>query len=131
MALSRTAIITKIHLVISVIVVIPAAFVYGFNLGEFLDLNFITVDERSFSKSIMILYLGFATLWILGIFKVNFLKTALNSNTFFMSGLVIGRVLSLISDGLPSTAYILGVIGELILACYGFWVLNGKYMKKL
>ncbi len=122
--------ITKIHLVISVIVVVPAAIIYGLNLGEFLDLNFNTIDEQNFSRAIMGLYLGFSALWLLGIVRSDYLRPALISNTVFMLALATGRILSILIDGQPSETYIFGTIGELILGCYGFWVLNSKYGKK-
>ncbi|WP_299362901.1 DUF4345 domain-containing protein [Winogradskyella sp.] len=128
--MEKRTIVTKIHLVISVFIVIPAALIYGFNLGDFLDISFITTDEQSFSKAIMGLYLGFSILWTLGIFRSEYLKTALISNAIFMLGLALGRLLSIIMDGLPSEAYMFGTVGELILGGYGFWVLNSKYLKK-
>lgn len=117
-------------MIVSVIIVIPAAFIYGFNVGEFLELNPNSIDEKNFSKAVMGLYLGFSILWILGILKLDYLKSALLSNTVFMLALAFGRILSSITDGLPSEVYILGTLGELILGCYGFWVLNSKYLKK-
>jgi len=122
--MTRKAIISKIHLVISVIIVIPVAIIYGFDLGSFLDLNPNSIDELNFMKAVMCLYLGFSVLWVLGILKSNFLKPALWSNFIFMCALAFGRILSLIIDGVPSGAYIFGTLGEMILGAYGFWVLR-------
>ena len=119
--------ISKIHLVISVIIVIPAAVIYGFDLDGFLDLNPNTVDAQNFSTAVMGLYLGFSTLWLLGVFKTKYLNPALISNFIFMCGLGFGRLLSMIVDGIPSAAYIFGTVGELILGFYGFWVLKTYY----
>ncbi|WP_422106614.1 DUF4345 domain-containing protein [Winogradskyella sp.] len=117
-------------MIISVIVVIPAAIVYGFDIGAFLDIDLNTIDEQNFSKAIMGLYFGFSILWILGILRSTYLKPALISNTVFMLALAVGRLLSTIMDGLPSEAYLFGTFGELVLGCYGLWVLNSKYLKK-
>ena len=130
MQVPSRGIVVKIHLVISVIVVVPAAFIYGFDWGDFLILDFDSIDELNFSKAIMGLYLGFSVLWILGILNSNYLKAALISNIVFMIGLGFGRLLSMVIDGIPSTTYISGTIGELILGFYGMWVLNSKYLKK-
>ncbi|WP_111683243.1 DUF4345 domain-containing protein [Winogradskyella tangerina] len=130
MKLSPAAVITKIHLVISICVVIPAAIIYGFDFGDFLNLNFNTIDEQNFSKAVMCLYIGFSILWILGILKSAYLKSALISNMVFMLALSFGRILSIIIDGLPSEAYIYGTFGELVLGSYGVWLLNSKYLKK-
>lgn len=126
MKLTHNTIITKIHLLISVVIVVPASFIYGFELGDFLDLNPNSVDEFNFFKSVMGLYLGFSTIWILGVLKANYLKLALVSNVVFMLGLGIGRAISVIIDGQPSLAYSFGIIGELLIGLYGLWVLTFK-----
>ncbi|WP_256867413.1 DUF4345 domain-containing protein [Winogradskyella forsetii] len=128
--ISQTAIITKIHLIISVWIVIPVSLVYGFNPSSEFDIHLNTVDEHNFFKAIMGLYLGFSILWILGIFKANFLKMALISNIIFMLGLGVGRGLSWIIDGTPTFGYQFGVFAELFLGFYGLWALNRKYYKK-
>lgn len=124
-------IVTKIHLIISALVVIPAAFIYGFVPQSFLDISHETVDERNFSKAIMGIYLAFSTLWVLGIFKRRFLSFALLSNVLFMIGLGSGRITSLVIDGMPTIIYVIGTFGELLLGFYGLWVLNSKYYKKV
>lgn len=120
--------INKIHLIISVLIVVPVAFIYGFNFDSQLDIHVNTIDEYNFFKAIMGLYLGFSTLWILGVLKTKYLKLALVSNLIFMLGLGFGRLLSLALDGTPTFAYIFGTIGELVLGFYGLWVLKtGNY----
>ena len=116
--------IYKIHLVISVFIVIPVAVIYGFKPELSFDMFLETIDERNFYKAIMGLYLGFSALWILGVFKANYLKTAIITNIIFMFGLACGRVLSILIDGIPTYGYIYGTIGELFLGIYGVWVLN-------
>lgn len=128
---NKRQIITKIHLVISVLIVVPVAFVYGFNPSSKFNIFLETIDEQNFFKAVMGLYLSFSTLWTLGVFKTNYLKPALISNLIFMFGLGAGRLLSLAIDGTPTSAFVIGMIGELLLAFYGLWVLNSKYSKKL
>jgi hypothetical protein len=127
---SRVAIITKIHLIISVLIVVPVAFIYGFNPSSEFDIHLNTTDENNQFKAIMGLYLGFSVLWILGVFKTNYLKLALVTNIIFMLGLGFGRVLSLFFDGTPGFGYKFGMIAELFLGFYGLWALNSKYFKK-
>jgi len=114
----------KIHLVISVIIVVPASFIYGFDLLSQLNIDLNTNDELNTFKAIMGLYLGFSSLWILGIFKLKYLYAAIISNAVFMLGLGVGRFISIIIDGLPTFVFISGIIGELILGFYGLWVLK-------
>jgi len=116
--------INKIHLIISVLIVVPVSFVYGFNPDLQFDIHINTIDEHNFFKAIMGLYLGSSIIWLFGIFKTNYLKIALVSNMIFMLGLGSGRVLSLIVDGTPSFGYLFGTFAELFLGVYGFWVLK-------
>ena len=121
---TRQDIISKIHLIISVLIVVPVAFVYGFKPELSFDMFLETIDEHNFYKAIMGLYLGFSVLWLLGIFKAKFLKIAIITNIIFMLGLGIGRVLSILIDGIPTSGYIFGTIAELFLGIYGIWILN-------
>lgn len=123
MKITKQDIITKAHLVISVCIVVPVAFVYGFNPSSQFDIHLKTIDEHNFFKAIMGLYLGFSTLWILGVFKTNYLKLALVTNMIFMLGLGFGRVLSIVLDGTPTFGYIFGTVAELLLGFYGLWLL--------
>lgn len=121
---TKQDIINKIHLIISVVIVVPVAFVYGFQPELSFDMFLETIDEHNFYKAIMGLYLGFSALWILGVFMPNYLKTAIITNIIFMLGLGSGRVLSLLLDGVPTFGYIFGTVAELFLGIYGIWVLK-------
>lgn len=121
---TKQDIVQKIHLIISVIIVVPVAFVYAFYPDSQFELFPKTVDEFNFYKAIMGLYLGFSTVWVLGIFKATMLETAIISNLVFMFGLGFGRVLSFFLDGEPTLSYVFGMFAELFLGCYGVWVLK-------
>ena len=121
--------INKIHLIISVLVVIPIAFIYGFYPDFQFNIILNTIDEYNVFKTIMCLYIGFSILWSLGIFKPNYLKIALITNLVFMLSLGFGRLLSFILDGMPTNIYLFGAFAELLLGFYGIWVLK-KYNKK-
>ncbi len=124
MKITKQDIITKIHLIISVLIVVPVAFVYGFEPSSEFDIHLNTVDEYNFFKAIMGLYLGFSILWILGVFRSNYLRLALVTNLIFMLGLGFGRLLSLFLDGMPTFGYQFGTFAELFLGFYGLWVLK-------
>lgn len=113
-----------IHLTISVIIVIPIAIVYGFWTNLVFNVNIDTVDEHSIFKAIMGFYLGFALMSTIGIFRPIYWKTATITNILFMFGLGIGRIISIIFDGIPSTIFILGTFGELIIGFYGLYQLK-------
>lgn len=126
MGINKRNFINKIHLIVSIGIVVPVSFVYGFNPSLNFNIQLQTTDEHNFFKAIMGLYLGFSVLWTLGIFKNNYLKSALISHIIFMFGLSLGRVLSYFLDGTPTFGYQFGTFAELFLGFYGLWVLKNK-----
>ena len=125
--------INKIHLLISVCIVVPVSFLYGFYPDLQFNIHIDTIDEHNFFKAIMGLYIGFSILWTLGIFKNEYLKTALITNIIFMLGLGCGRALSYFIDGTPTFGYQFGSFAEILLGLYGCWVLrikNTNFAKK-
>lgn len=116
----------RIHLIISVLIVVPVAFIYGFQPDLKFDIHLNTIDEHNIFKAIMGLYLGFSALWILGIFKESYLRLALITNVIFMLGLGFGRIFSIFLDGVPTSGYIFGTTAELVLGLYGVWVLKNN-----
>ena len=124
MLITKTDILTKSHLIISVCIVLPVSLIYGFNPEKIFEIYPNTLDEFNLLKAIMGIYVGFSIIWILGILKTNFLKLALFSNMIFMLGLACGRLISLALDGIPSFVYVFGTFAELFLGLYGFWILN-------
>lgn len=117
----------RLHLIISIIIVVPTAFIYGFSpstlLPLYLDIQVTTVDLSNFMRAIMCFYLGVSIIWIAGIIKVKYWKVATQLNLLFMLTLGSGRLLSILLDGIPSAGYIFGAIAELILAAIAFYQL--------
>jgi hypothetical protein len=123
--------ILKLHLIISCLVVVPVAVIYGFHPNLLLEMDFLTHDEQNFAKAVMGLYLAFALFWAFGIMNKSYLKSAIVSNCIFMLGLALGRLLSVFIDGWPSAFFSLGIFGELILGLYGLFVMGSQPYKKL
>ena len=70
------------------------------------------------------LYFALLTFWIVGAFRIQLRQPALYSLIVFMFGLAIGRVLSLIVDGIPSWLLI-GYLGlEVIFGTLGLILLK-------
>lgn len=113
----------NLHLLLSISIVIPIAFIYGISPNSLFDIHINSIDEANVFKAIMGLYLAFASFWIIGVIKPNYWKAATISNLLFMLGLAFGRIISMLYDGLPSPLFICGTIGELVLASYGFFQL--------
>ncbi|MBO6605323.1 DUF4345 domain-containing protein [Psychroserpens sp.] len=125
--MTKQDIIMKIHLIISVIIVVPVAILYGFFPDALLELSPETLDEQNFNKAVMGIYVAFSTLWTAALFNKSYLKTALISNVLFMLGLAFGRLMSVLVDGVPSNRYAFGLFGELLLGIYGLWVLKSQF----
>lgn len=123
-----TRIFKNLHFIVSLLIVIPTAIVYGSPsiLPEYLDIQVNTTDLSNMLKAIMCLYLGISFVWILGIWKAEFWKSATQLNILFMLTLGVGRVLSMLTDGLPSGGYIFGVIAEFAIGLFSIYQLK-KY----
>ena len=115
----------NLHLVLSSVIVIPAALLYGVAPADALPLLFDfqvgTTDLNNVFRAIMGLYMASAALWILGIFKTEYWKAATLLNIVFMLGLAAGRLLSMALDGMPSPTYAFGWAGELVLGMFAMY----------
>ncbi len=135
MSLSKNnhRVIKNLHLVISVIIIIPVALGYGLYpkivLLKFFDIQVENNDLANIFRAMMGLYLGMTAIWTLGIFKSKFWLTATITNIAFMGSLVLGRILSLMLDGFPSSPFITGLLVEMILTIWGLINLE-KYKRR-
>lgn len=115
----------NLHLIISSVVVIPIALVYGFcptkTLPYLFDFEVTTIDLSNIFHAIMGLYFAFALFWMVGIKKSEYWQSATISNMLFMGGLAIGRIISFFDDGVPSLLLFFGTIGEMILAAWAYY----------
>ena len=120
----------NLHLIVSLLIVIPTAIVYGSPsiLSERLDIQVNTVDLSNMLKAIMCLYIGISIIWILGVWKTKYWKSATQLNILFMLSLAIGRALSMLVDGLPTEGYIFGIIAEFALGIFSIYQLK-KYSR--
>ena len=122
----------NLHLLVSLSIVVPTAIIYGSPsiLPEHLDIQVNTTDLSNMLKAIMCLYLGISLVWILGIWKAEYWKSATQLNILFMLTLTTGRILSMAIDGLPTGGYIFGLIAEFTIGLFSIYQLK-KYTTKL
>ena len=120
---------SNLHLTISILIVVIVAFVYGFKPDLWFDVKLKTIDEVNIYKAIMGIYIAFSSLWFVGIIREKFWQMATISNFLFMLGLAFGRMISLLFDGIPSTIFLLGTIGELTLGFYAFYQFKNQKIK--
>jgi hypothetical protein len=118
----------KAYLWISAIGLIPVALSYG--VVPELSMNWlfgITVEvpnEAHIFRGVMGLYLALVMLWILGATNERYERAAILSEIFFMSGLAVGRLLSVLVDGWPHWLLASYIVVEAILAVAGIILLK-------
>ena len=115
------------HLLLSTLIVIPVAFIYGANPSEILPQVFgfevVALELKNIFRAILGLYLFMASYWFFGLLNSKHFKTATLVNILFMGGLAFGRILSTFLDGV-SIQFTQGLITELILAAWGIYNLR-------
>ena len=116
----------SLFLTLVAIGLIPLGITYGshpsFNLLpiSFLDeVEINSIDHANIFSGIMGLYVTMAIFWILGAFNKSLTIPALWSLVIFMTGIGLGRAISMITDGMPSNPYLLFLLLEVIFALIG------------
>ncbi len=118
----------KAYLLVSAIGLTPVALSYG--VVPELSLNWlfgITVElpnEAHIFRGVMGLYLAMVALWIIGATNERYERTAIVSEIFFMGGLAVGRLISVVVDGWPHWLLVGYIVIEAILAAAGIILLR-------
>ena len=120
--------IRQIFLLITAIGLIPIALSYGLlpqkSLSYLFDVSISNINGSHIFRAVMGLYFSLLSFWIVGAFKVQLRQAALYSLTVFMFGLAIGRVLSIVVDGMPSWLLIGYLVLEVICGTLGVILLK-------
>ena len=77
-------------------------------------------------RAISGLYIALVTFWILGAYNSNLQLPALWSLTIFMTGIALGRIVSILIDGLPSPIFIFYLFLEIIFGFIGYKLIKNK-----
>ena len=122
----------RLYLLVSAAGLTAVALSYGVApatvLPKLLDITVEGTDLTHVFRAIMGLYLGMIVLWVLGAFRSSLTRAAVIAEIAFMSGLAVGRVLSIVVDGMPSIA-LLGYTGvEIAMAAWGMLVLKKGFI---
>lgn len=127
-AKSKCSYLHNLQLKISALLILIIGLTYGVNpadtLPRLFDFNVQTNDLKNIFRSIMGLYLAMSFIWLFGIVNPKFWVTATITNIFFMGGLALGRLTSLIIDGFPGIYFSIGFVVELILSVWAIINLN-------
>ena len=97
----------QLFLVLSFLAVSIIALLYGISpiwfARTFLDVPQLSVDYAHILRAVMTLYMALGLFWLFAAFNQKYRNSAVLTTVIFAGGLVIGRILSLLVDGRPST----------------------------
>ncbi|RLS41513.1 MAG: DUF4345 domain-containing protein [Planctomycetota bacterium] len=111
--------IKQLFLVLSFLAVSVIALLYGISplwfARTFLDVPQLSVDFAHILRAVMTLYLSLGLFWLFAAFNQKYRNSAVLTTAIFPGGLVLGRILSLLVDGQPSTILLVYTALELAL----------------
>jgi hypothetical protein len=84
------------------------------------DIEVTNTNLKNIFRAIMGLYISLIAFWIIGARYKSLQLPALWSLTIFMLGLAMGRLLSLVIDGLPYPPFVLYMLLEFLFAAVGY-----------
>ncbi len=121
----------KTLLIFSSITISIIALLYGVSPQWFfqtllVDSQVPNVDQSHILRAVMMLYITLGLFWVYCAFTDKFRDAGIIVLALFCGGLVMGRFLSIIIDGIPSPILILYIFMELSLVPVCLWVLRRK-----
>ena len=118
--------IKKYFLILSSLTIFAVGSLYGVSPDwfsrTFLGVPQVDVNFAHILRAMMCLYFGFALFWLFAAFSNKYRNAALLTVVLFPAGLMIGRILSLVADGQPSSLLLFYLIAELIQTPLAYWV---------
>jgi hypothetical protein len=106
----------------------PIALSYGLmpavSLPWLFDIDASSINSRHVFRAVMGLYLALCAFWVAAAMKPHLRIPALWSLTVFMFGLALGRVLSIIVDGIPHPLLLAYMAAEFGLGFAGWRILK-------
>jgi hypothetical protein len=123
----------RLFLLVAAGILVPVALSYGVDpavtLPKFMNITVEGTDQTHIFRALMCLYLGMSTFCVIAAFTPEWRHVAVIWAVFFAFSLAIGRILSLIVDGMPSRILILYIVVELALGVWGLAVLARERRK--
>jgi len=125
---TNTSKLQKVFLIIAAVGLIPIALSYGIMPGQAMKFLFNfdvpNVNLENIFRAVMGLYLALIVFWFMGAFRVRYRVAAVYSLSVFMLGLAIGRIISIILDGIPHWLIIVYLLLELLFGAVGVILLR-------
>jgi len=119
----------KVLLVLSFATVCVIALLYGISPQWFFDTFLVTsqkpsIDQSHILRAVMMLYVALGMFWLYCAFSDRYRDVGIIVIAVFCGGLVAGRILSVIVDGIPSPILILYIFMELSLVPVCIWLMR-------
>ena len=90
------------------------------------DIDVTNTNLSNILRAISGLYIALVIFWIVGAYNSNLQLPALWSLTIFMTGIALGRISSILIDGLPSPIFIFYLFLEIIFGFIGYTLIKNK-----
>ena len=90
------------------------------------DIEVSNTNLSNILRAISGLYIALVIFWIVGAYNSNLQLPALWSLTIFMTGIALGRIASILIDGLPSPIFIFYLFLEIIFGFIGYKLIKNK-----
>ena len=118
--------VKKYFLIFAFVVVSMIALLYGISpqwfARTFLDINELNISSAHILRALMSLYLSLGVFWLYSAFTSRLRNAAVLTTLVFAGGLLIGRLISLVLDGVPKPLLILYIVLELGLVPIAYWI---------
>ena len=118
--------VKKYFLIFAFVVVSMIALLYGISpqwfARTFLDINELNISSAHILRALMCLYLSLGVFWLYSAFTSRLRNAAVLTTLVFAGGLFIGRLISLVLDGVPKPLLILYIVLELGLVPIAYWI---------
>ena len=118
----------RLYLLIVAAGLAPIALSYGVNpagvLPKYMSISVDGTDQTEIFRALMCLYLGMVAFCVIAaLFQPGWRHVAVIWTVFFMFSLAIGRLISLVVDGVPSRILIVYMLVELAMGAIGLALL--------
>jgi hypothetical protein len=118
--------IKQAFLILAFVMVSTIALLYGVSpqwfARTFLGVVDLNLNVAHILRAVMGLYLGLGLFWLFAVSSAKHRNTAVLTTVVFAAGLVSGRMVSLVADGIPSPLLVFYTIIELALVPVAYWV---------
>ena len=116
-------------LVLSFVTICVIALLYGISPQWFFETFLVnsqdpSIDQSHILRAVMMLYMALGLFWLYCAFSDKYRDAGIIVLSVFCGGLVAGRILSVIIDGMPSPILILYIFMELSLVPVCIWILR-------